>query len=116
MKTERDFKVYIQDIWDCILKIEDYTKEISERQFELNNEKQDAVIRRLEVMGEAVKKLPPDFRKKYPTVPWKKIAGMRDFVIHEYFGVSIGLIWLVVTSDIPKLKKEVRKIRKDIGL
>jgi uncharacterized protein with HEPN domain len=116
MKSKRDEKVFIQDIWECIQKIERYTKNISERQFELNNEKQDAVIRRLEIIGEAVKKLSPDFRKKYPDIPWKKIAGMRDLVIHEYFGVSIGLIWLVATSDIPKLKKEIRKIRKDIGL
>jgi len=73
-------------------------------------EKQDAVLRRLEIIGEAVKHLPNDMRQRYPNVPWREIAGMRDIIIHEYFGVTLEMIWLVATKDMDDLKENVVKI------
>lgn len=115
MKEGRNIGVFIGDIWNSIIKIEEYIQHISEKEFEDSSEKQDAVIRRLEIIGEAVKNIPSDFREKYSDVPWRKMAGMRDVVIHEYFGVTIGLIWRVATSDLPILKDQISKIKEDLN-
>ena len=87
---------------------------ISEQEFEQNTEKQDAVIRRIEIIGEAVKNLPMDLRDENSDIPWRQIAGMRDIVIHQYFGVTIGLVWCVATSDLPNLKDRIVEIRKGV--
>jgi len=71
-------------------------------------------LRRLEVIGEAVKNLPLDFREKYPNIDWKKIAGLRDVLIHAYFGVSLERIWVIVKDDLPDLKKKIKKILDDM--
>ena len=76
---------------------------------------QDAVIRRLEIIGDAIKNLPMEFREKYNHIPWKEFAGMRDILIHKYFGVDLGLTWEVVKKDIPKLKEEILKIMKELN-
>ena len=75
---------------------------------------QDSIIRRIEIIGEAVKNLTKDVRDEHPEVPWKKIAGMRDMLIHKYFGIDIELTWEVVQSDIPNLKKEMLKIKSEL--
>ncbi len=80
---KRDTNIYLADIIESIEKIEKYLAEISETEFYTDEEKQDAVIRRLEIIGKAVKKLPDDFREVHTQIPWKKIAGMRDIMIHE---------------------------------
>jgi uncharacterized protein with HEPN domain len=75
---------------------------------------QDAVIRRLEIIGEAVKNLPPDFKERYTNIPWQQIAGMRDVLIHEYFGVDLNLTWQTVREDIPSLKSKLEEILRQI--
>ncbi len=75
---------------------------------------QDAFIRRIEIMGEAVKNIPATLKKKYIAIPWKQIAGMRDVICHEYFGVRMDRVWKVVRKDLPALSKNMKKIRDEI--
>ena len=114
MAERKNIKVYLDDILESIEKIESYLDDVSENEFENNPEKQDAVIRRLEIIGEAVKHIPQNIREKYSDIPWREIAGMRDIMIHEYFGVSISLIWKTVNTDLIKLKNKLLNIRNEI--
>lgn len=102
--------VYLHDILESIDLIESFIATIDERSFYANVEKQDAVLRRLEIIGEAVKQLPDRIRDSNPTIPWRQIAGMRDMIIHEYFGITLEMIWVVVTEDLPELKDAIQKI------
>jgi uncharacterized protein with HEPN domain len=111
---KRDVRVYLADIREAILKIEDYTKGCSEESFCNNTQLQDAVLRRLEVMGEAVKHIPKKIRNEHPEIPWKQIAGMRDVLIHEYFGVNLKRVFKVVRKNIPDLKKKIIGIEKKL--
>lgn len=105
--------IYINHIENCISKIEQYTKNISEEQFSKTEIIQDAVIRNFEIIGEATKKLSKDFKDTYFNVPWKDIAGMRDVLIHDYLGVDIDAVWQTVKINIPILKKDIEEIQKD---
>jgi len=111
----RDMRLYIEDILDSISKIEEYIKAIDEQKFFSNTQIQDSVIRRLEIIGEAVKNIPNDFRNKYPQIPWKRIAGLRDVLIHEYFGVNLRRTWKVIKEDIPNLEHQLLKVKMDIN-
>ena len=75
---------------------------------------QDKIIRRIQVIGEAVKNLPDDLKRSHPEVPWRDIAGMRDIVIHQYFGIDLEFVWNVLTKDIPDLKLKILKIREEL--
>jgi len=103
----RDFNIFLIDILQAVKRIEDYTKKLSFEEFCENQLVQDGVIRNLEIIGEAVKHLPKDVQKKYPNVEWKKIAGLRDILIHAYFGVDRDIVWDVITNKIPDFKKQI---------
>ncbi|MCH8024418.1 MAG: DUF86 domain-containing protein [Candidatus Marinimicrobia bacterium] len=103
----RDMRVYLQDIWESILAAEEYTRGLTKEEFLNNRQVQDAVIRRLEVIGEAVKYLSGEFKSKYPEIAWAKIAGLRDVLIHQYFGINLKRVWEVVKTDLPLLKKDL---------
>ena len=113
MAKKRSINLYLEDILESILKNEFYVEDVAEHEFESNHEKQDAVIRRLEIIGEAVKKIPDQVRKRYPKVPWRQLAGLRDVVIHEYFGVSASLIYRTVTLELVELKDSIKKMISD---
>ena len=107
---KKDSLIFIKHVRDSIEEIMVFTKNVSKKKFVEEKLIQNAVIRSIEVIGEAVKNLPIDFRSRYTKIPWNKIAGMRDKLIHNYFGVDLDRIWDVVKEDIPELKKSIREI------
>lgn len=102
--------IYLTHIQECISKIKQYTQGINENEFLNNSLVQDAVIRNLEIIGEATKHLNQDFRTKHPQVAWKKVAGMRDKLIHDYIGVDLWAVWGVVDKVIPDFEKQISAI------
>lgn len=108
--SKRKPDVYLQDILESIHQIEGYLDGVKEDEFYQNSEKQDAVLRRLEIIGEAVKHLPDGMREKYDDLPWRKIAGMRDIIVHQYFGVTLNRVWVVTQRDLPDLKSRIQEI------
>jgi len=107
---KRDYKLYLNDIRESITIIEGYIKNISEEQFKKDIKIQDAVIRRLEIIGEASRSIPRALKEKNKHVPWLKIAQYRDFIIHSYFEASLQRIWITSTEEIKKLKEAFENI------
>ncbi len=104
----RDYKVYLDDILEAIDKIRTYTAGMSADSFAADNKTLDAVLRNLEVIGEAVKRIPDEIRLQHQQVEWKKIAGLRDILIHQYFGIDAEIIWDVVHNKLPELERQIR--------
>jgi uncharacterized protein with HEPN domain len=104
----RDSRVYLDDILEATRKITVYTASLSKAAFPEDEKTLDAVVRNLEVIGEAVKKLPENLRAEHSAVEWKKIAGLRDILIHEYFGLDAEIVWDIVQNKVPALDREVR--------
>jgi uncharacterized protein with HEPN domain len=111
MKGKRNLNLYIDDIQESIEKIGEYTKGINLEEFLKSTQIQDAVLRRLEIIGEAVRNLPDDFKKEHTEIPWNMIAGMRNVVAHEYFGINVKRVWKTIEKDIPELKNKIKNLR-----
>ena len=111
---KKDPLIFIEHILENIDKIKAFSKNISKEALFKNELKQYAIIRVIEVIGEAVKHIPDSLKKKYPEVPWKEIAGTRDKMIHHYFGIDLEIVWDIINQDIPKLKKQILEILKDL--
>lgn len=107
---KRNPKIFLLDILESIEKIEKYTKGATEKKFLASDEMQDAVMKRLEVIGEAAKHIPERIKKEYPEIPWQKMGSMRNVLIHEYFGIVMKRVWDTTRKDLPKLKKQIAKL------
>lgn len=102
--------VFLQHILDAIQRIENNLDNTTKDKFSDDVDLQDATVRRLEVIGEAAKNIPDEFRKDHPTISWKDMAGMRDRLIHHYFGINLDRVWLTVKDDLPSLKEKIKEI------
>ena len=106
MKTDR---VYLLHVRDAIFRIEEYAS-VGKQEFIAKPHWQDAIIRQLEIVGEASKRLSPSLRDETPEVPWRRICGLRDVLIHNYMGVDLEAVWSIVETGIPELKRAVLKL------
>jgi len=112
---KRSLKLYAKDILDCIDDIEKFIEGMDFDRFQDDDKTSSAVIRKLEIIGEAVKQLPEQIRNNYKEVPWKEMAGMRDKLIHWYFGVDYEIVWNVIKEEIPQLKPVLKEILDKIA-
>ncbi len=111
--SKRNEALYIKDILTAIKNIESYTKGIPFKKFSYNQMIIDAVIRNLEIIGEAAKNLSIEIKSSRPNIPWEDIIGMRNKIAHEYFGVDTEIIWETVQESLPELKKAMKRIRRN---
>ena len=111
-----DDMMYLRHIYDATVQIERYVAGVSEERFSQTSLLQDGVIRQLEIIGEATKRLSRDLRHQYSEIPWQDIAGMRDKLIHDYLGVDVKTVWLTAKEDVPELRAQVKMILGDFGI
>lgn len=111
---KRDYRLYLDEIVDAITKIERYTEGLALEQFKKDEKTIDAVIRNFAIMGEAAKHIPHSVRNKYPDIPWKEMAGMRDKLIHEYFGIKYDVVWQTIKKRLPQVKPLIEAVIKQI--
>ena len=108
--SERDWRLFLLDIRESASRVRDYVGSMSREEFLSDSRTVDAVIRNLAIIGEAAKKVPADIRRQYPDVEWKKMAGLRDIVIHDYFGIDEDIIWDVVSVKMPELLQQMETL------
>lgn len=110
----RNPKLYLKDILEAMTAIEKFVEGIDFEDFKTNDEKSSAVIRKFEIIGEAVKNIPENIKQLYPDVPWKEISGFRDKLIHFYFGIKYELVWQTIKVRIPQLRPLICKILENL--
>ena len=111
----RDYSLYLKDILAAIESIEGFIAGMDLDTFQDDDKTNSAVMRKLEIIGEAVKQIPDEIRQEYSQVPWKEMAGMRDKLIHFYFGVDYHLVWKTITEGLPQVKQDVEKVLRKAG-
>ncbi len=112
--SERDWKILFQDMVESAEKIQRYTDKLSFDDFVIQHMVIDAVVRNLEIIGEAANRVPKNIQEKFSKIHWRKIIGLRNRIIHEYFGVDLSIIWYIITNEIPNLKIEILNALKEI--
>jgi uncharacterized protein with HEPN domain len=111
--VKRDFKVYVQDILEAIRRIDEYLEGLTFEEFAKDNKTVDAIIRNFAIIGEATKHIPTDIKRKHREISWKRMAGMRDKLIHEYFGVDLQILWDTSKIDLPTSKPLLEQLLTD---
>ena len=114
MFKSEDISDYIIDIANAISEVAEFIDGMTFETFSGDKKTINAVIRSLEVIGEAAKHVPEDFRKQYPEIPWSQMAGMRDVLIHDYMGVDLRTVWKVATERLPELSQMVESIKRSL--
>lgn len=112
---QRNDEFFLQDIFDFCEHVEQYADGIEQSEFLENRMLQDALVRKLELIGEAAKNVSEETRKQNPNIPWREIMRMRDKVVHHYFRVDLEIVWQTVKKDVPKLKSEIELMLKNIS-
>jgi uncharacterized protein with HEPN domain len=112
----KDPRLFLEHIAESIDLIRDYIEGMSRAEFIAARQVQDAVLRRLEIIGEAVKNMPQNLREEYPAVPWRTMSGLRDVLIHAYFRVDLELVWKTIKVELPKFRNSISKILTDLEL
>lgn len=110
--SKRNWMLFIEDIVESIRKIDEYIKKIEYKQFAEDEKTVDAVVRNLEIIGEASKNIPGEIKEKYKEINWKGIAGLRDRIVHQYFGIDLELIWFIIKNELSPIKDKLNKIKK----
>ena len=110
----KDYKLYIQDMLEAIKAIEKFVDKLDFEAFLEDDKTSSAVIRKFEIIGEATKNIPQKIRKNHPDIPWQEMAGMRDKLIHFYFGIDYNLVWQTIKNRLPKVKAKIKKILEEI--
>lgn len=111
----KDYRDYLKDIINSIDDISVFTKGMTFNRFIKDKKTSNAVVRSLEVMGEAAKHIPAPLRQRYRNIPWKSISGMRDKLIHEYFGVDLRIVWQTLKEELPSLKPVLEQMLDDLS-
>jgi uncharacterized protein with HEPN domain len=111
----RDYRVFLQDALDAIDNVTEFVAGMPIEVFKDDKKTLHAVVRNLEVIGEAVKAVPPEVRERHPQVPWQRIAGLRDILIHHYFRIDVDIVWDVVQNKLPALRTDLRTILSESG-
>ena len=109
---DRPYLLFLEDILSSIQKIEDYISGMSFEDFQSDSRTVDAVLRNLEIIGEASKNTPNEIRKGYPDIPWGRMTGLRNIVSHEYFGIDLSIIWQIITVNLPETKPLIEDLIK----
>jgi len=113
--STKDDSVYLRHILDAITKVEEYLGGVDAQTFTKNTLVQDGVIRQLQIVGEATRPLSSELRNRYPHIPWQDIAGMRNKLVHDYFGVDLQAVWLTTRRDLPVLKEGLQIVLKELA-
>ena len=116
MSSERAYLDYVRDMLESARKALDFVQGMEYEEFASDEKTQFAVVRALEIIGEAAKKIPPDVRETYSEIPWREIAGTRDKLIHDYIGVNLPVVWRTIQHDLPPLIGQLETMLEDFGI
>ncbi len=111
--SRRAAPLLLEDIWEAVEKIERYVAGLNHDAFVTDDKTVDSVVRNLEIIGEAANRIPKDFRTRHSEIDWRKIIGLRNRIVHDYFSIDIEIVWEIVQKDLPILKTKLSRLRRE---